>query len=111
MKTVICEKPGRLEVIERPKPEAAPSRKYALISIVDARIGFPGPGFHKRETTLLASRHAMPVDFGSVLDARRAGKIPASVPNPYRLESGSLSETFPRLLEPEAGVIKALVVC
>jgi 2-desacetyl-2-hydroxyethyl bacteriochlorophyllide A dehydrogenase len=108
---VVFDATGNARAMERGLAFVAHGGKYVLISIVDARIGFSDPEFHKRETTLLASRNATPADFETVLNAMRAGKIPTSVLNTHRLELGSLPETFPKLLEPEAGVIKALVVC
>jgi len=46
-----------------------------------------------------------------VLDAMRAGKIPTEALNTHRLTLAELPETFPKLLDPNAGVIKALVAC
>jgi threonine dehydrogenase-like Zn-dependent dehydrogenase len=42
MKTVICEQPGRLEVVERPKPEAAPGDVLIRVK----RIGVCGTDLH-----------------------------------------------------------------
>jgi threonine dehydrogenase-like Zn-dependent dehydrogenase len=49
--------------------------------------------------------------FETVLDAMRAGKIPTAALNTHMVELGNLPDEFPKLLKPDAGVIKALVAC
>jgi 2-desacetyl-2-hydroxyethyl bacteriochlorophyllide A dehydrogenase len=102
---------GNVKAMERGLQFVAHGGKYVLISIVRDRISFADPEFHKRETTLLASRNATPDDFETVLDAMRAGKIPTSALNTHTLSLSDLPSTFPTLLDPAAGVIKALVQC
>lgn len=102
---------GNVKAMERGLQFVAHGGKYVLISIVSDRISFADPEFHKRETTLLASRNATVADFETVLDAMRAGKIPTTALNTHVLELGNLPAEFPRLLDPNAGVIKALVAC
>lgn len=82
---------------------------YVLVSIVQGDIGFADPEFHKRETTLLASRNATVQDFRDVLDAMRAGRVPVKALNTHRAGLDALVEALPRWSAPEAGVIKALV--
>jgi threonine dehydrogenase-like Zn-dependent dehydrogenase len=79
--------------------------------IVSDRISFADPEFHKRETTLLASRNATPDDFETVLKAMRAGLIPTAALNTHTLKLSDLPSEFSKLLDPSAGVIKALVEC
>jgi 2-desacetyl-2-hydroxyethyl bacteriochlorophyllide A dehydrogenase len=82
---------------------------YVLLSIVLGEIGFSDPEFHKRETTLLASRNATREDFEHVLASMRAGHVPTAALGTHR---GSLVEVptlVPGWSRPEAGVIKALV--
>jgi 2-desacetyl-2-hydroxyethyl bacteriochlorophyllide A dehydrogenase len=82
---------------------------YVLLGIVLGEIGFSDPEFHKRETTLLASRNATREDFEHVLASMRAGHVPTQALASHR---GSLAEVpalVPGWSRPEAGVIKALV--
>ncbi|HEX7932782.1 MAG TPA: zinc-binding alcohol dehydrogenase family protein [Paraburkholderia sp.] len=108
---VVFDATGNIKAMERGLQFVAHGGKYVLISIVNDRISFADPEFHKRETTLLASRNATVADFETVLDAMRAGKIPTAALNTHVLELGNLPAEFPRLLDPNAGVIKALVAC
>lgn len=82
---------------------------YLLLSIVRDAVSFPDPEFHKRETTLFASRNATREDFVTVLDTMRTGLVPlaalASHHGPLR-EAPSL---IPLWSKPETGVIKGIV--
>ncbi len=60
--------------------------------------------------TLLGSRNATTEDFSTVLDAMRAGLIPPSL-NTHRLALADVPTQFQNLLDPSAGVIKAIVEC
>jgi 2-desacetyl-2-hydroxyethyl bacteriochlorophyllide A dehydrogenase len=108
---VVFDATGNVKAMERGLEFVAHGGKYVLISIVRDRISFADPEFHKRETTLLASRNATPADFETVLDAMRAGKIPTSALNTHTLALSDLPLEFSKLLDPNAGVIKALVEC
>jgi hypothetical protein len=46
-----------------------------------------------------------------VLAAMRAGLIPTAALNTHTLKLSDLPDEFPKLLDPSAGVIKALVEC
>lgn len=108
---VVFDATGNIKAMERGLDFVAHGGKYVLISIVRDRLSFSDPEFHKRETTLLASRNATPADFETVLEAMRAGRVPTDALNTHRLALAELPDEFPKLLDPNAGVIKALVAC
>jgi len=85
--------------------------RYVLISIVQARIAFSDPEFHKREATLLSSRNATVQDFDTVIDAMRAGQVPDQALATHRIPLTDVPRDFARLLDPAEGVIKAIVEC
>lgn len=82
---------------------------YVLVSIVKGDISFTDSEFHKRETTLLASRNATRDDFTDVIDAMRQGVVPMDDLTTHRAPLSELPEALPFWCKPEAGVIKALV--
>jgi len=108
---VVFDATGNAEAMQRGFAFIAHGGKYVLISIVKDAITFSDPEFHKREATLLASRNATLEDFETVLDAMRAGKIPDAALNTHRLQLSRLPDDFATLLEPSAGVVKAIVEC
>ena len=107
---VVFDATGNPKAMERGFRFVAHGGTYVLISVVGADITFSDPEFHKREMTLLGSRNATAEDFGTVLDAMRAGLIPPGL-NTHRLALADVPARFKDLLDPAAGVIKAIVEC
>ena len=107
---VVFDATGNPAAMERGFGFVAHGGTYVLISIVGARISFSDPEFHKREMTLMGSRNATTEDFATVLDAMRAGRIPQTL-NTHRLALSDVPTRFQDLLDPKAGVIKAIVEC
>ncbi|WP_428376497.1 zinc-binding alcohol dehydrogenase family protein [Lichenicoccus sp.] len=83
--------------------------RYVLLSVVREEIGFPDPAFHARETTLLASRNALPEDFTEVVTRMREGSIPVAALRTHHARLDDAAAQFPGWLRPEAGVIKATI--
>ncbi|KDR34812.1 zinc-binding dehydrogenase, partial [Caballeronia grimmiae] len=108
---VVFDATGNPRAMERGFEFIAHGGKYVLVSIVPDRLSFADPEFHKREATLLASRNATPEDFETVLAAMRAGKVPTDALNTHRLTLNDVPEKFSTLLDPKAGVVKAIVEC
>ena len=82
---------------------------YVLVSVVREAIAFDDPEFHKRETTLLASRNALPEDFAEVFEAMLAGLVPTGAFLTHRARLEEAPGLFPVWLAPETGVIKAMI--
>jgi 2-desacetyl-2-hydroxyethyl bacteriochlorophyllide A dehydrogenase len=107
---VVFDATGNPQAMQRGFKFVAHGGSYVLISVVGANITFSDPEFHKREMTLLGSRNATTEDFTTVLDAMRAGLIPPTL-NTHRLALADVPTQFQNLLDPSAGVIKAIVEC
>lgn len=107
---VVFDATGNAAAMERGFRFVAHAGTYVLISVVSADITFNDPEFHKRETTLLGSRNATSEDFETVLQAMREGRIPAGL-NTHRMALADVPARFPGLLDPGAGVVKALIEC
>ncbi|MBV8662123.1 MAG: dehydrogenase, partial [Hyphomicrobiales bacterium] len=82
---------------------------YVLVSIVLGDITFADPEFHKRETTLLSSRNATRTDFDEVLAMLRSGRIPTARLNTHRGSLEDAPKHFAQWLQPDSGVVKALI--
>lgn len=108
---VVFDATGNIDAMNRGFAFVAHGGKYTLISIVPGQVTFSDPEFHKRETTLLASRNATTADFETVLEAMRTGRIPDQALNTHRMRLADVPDAFPRLLEPGQTVVKALVEC
>jgi 2-desacetyl-2-hydroxyethyl bacteriochlorophyllide A dehydrogenase len=107
---VVFDATGSGAAMERGFRFVAHAGTYVLISVVQGNITFEDPEFHKRETTLLGSRNATNEDFATVLQVMREGRIPDGLNN-CRMALSDVPERFPALLDPNAGVVKAIVEC
>ncbi|BAF89277.1 zinc-binding dehydrogenase [Azorhizobium caulinodans ORS 571] len=106
---VVIDATGHAGAMQRGFGFVAHAGRYVLVSVVRQDITFSDPEFHKRETTLFASRNAQPDDFAEVVRQMEAGKVPTRALNTHR---GALSDApalFQEWLRPEAGVIKAIL--
>lgn len=83
--------------------------RFVLLSVVPDDLVFSDPELHKRETTLLASRNALPQDFAEVVSVMRAGGVPVQALNTHRASLADAQSEFPRWMTPQAGVIKAII--
>lgn len=99
---------GNPKAIERGFRFVAHAGTYVLVSIVASDITFSDPEFHKRETTLLGSRNATVADFEHVMAAMRAGHVPDALVT-HRMGLAEVPEKFSGLLDPAAGVVKAMI--
>jgi 2-desacetyl-2-hydroxyethyl bacteriochlorophyllide A dehydrogenase len=106
---VVFDATGNPQAMETGFGYVAHGGRYALISVVSADMRFSDPEFHKRETTLFACRNATLEDFGTVIDAMLAGKIPTAAFGTHRSTLSAVPETLPRWADPASGVIKAIV--
>jgi 2-desacetyl-2-hydroxyethyl bacteriochlorophyllide A dehydrogenase len=108
---VVFDATGNSKAMERGFQFIAHGGRYVLVSIVRDSITFGDTEFHKREATLLGSRNATAEDFETVVDAMRAGQIPDRALNTHRLALADVPARFSTLLDPAAGVVKAIVEC
>jgi 2-desacetyl-2-hydroxyethyl bacteriochlorophyllide A dehydrogenase len=84
---------------------------YVLVSVVDARIAFSDPDFHKREATLKASRNATAEDFARVHQCVVDGRIPTAALRTHHAPLSELPVMMPEWIRPESKVMKAIVEC
>jgi 2-desacetyl-2-hydroxyethyl bacteriochlorophyllide A dehydrogenase len=106
---LVIDATGNPASMERGFGYVAHGGAYVFLGIVQGDLTFSDPEFHKRETTLLASRNATREDFEAVLAAIRAGRVPTAALNTHRASLEELPDLFPEWMAPEAGVVKALV--
>ncbi len=106
---VVIDATGHLPSIQRGLSFVGHGGRYALLSIVQDDIAFPDPEFHKRETTLLASRNALPEDFAEVMRQIEAGRVPTAALATHRAPLDSTPDVMPVWSTPQAGVIKAIL--
>jgi 2-desacetyl-2-hydroxyethyl bacteriochlorophyllide A dehydrogenase len=83
--------------------------RLVFVGITTLEIAVPHPLMHRREMTLLASRNALAGDFTRIIKHIEDGQIDTRPWITHRTPFAGLIETFPSYLQPETGVIKAVV--
>jgi 2-desacetyl-2-hydroxyethyl bacteriochlorophyllide A dehydrogenase len=80
-----------------------------FVGLVRGELRFSDPEFHKRETTLLASRNATREDFEEVLAAIRSGAVQPARLITHRCVLAEAPDRFPAWIRPQTGVVKAMI--
>jgi alcohol dehydrogenase len=89
---------------------AAFTGRVVYVGITTTNLEFPhAPIFHRREITLLASRNALPADFGYIIGLMRAGKIDTDKWITHRITFDEVPARFVEFTRPETGAIKAVI--
>jgi 2-desacetyl-2-hydroxyethyl bacteriochlorophyllide A dehydrogenase len=84
--------------------------RLVYVGITQQEVTFPhAPIMHRRELTLLASRNALPEDFGRIIGLIEDGNIDTRPWITHHAAFDEMIEAFPGWLNPESGVIKAMV--
>ncbi len=80
-----------------------------MVGLQKVDITFSHPDFRKREATLMSSRNATREDFNDVITSIKNGLIDPSTYITHRVQFGDVKMNFTSLLDPETGMIKAMV--
>jgi alcohol dehydrogenase len=84
--------------------------RLVYVGITQQEVTFPhAPIMHRRELTLLASRNALPDDFTRIIRLIEDGKINTQPWITHHAAFDEMIAAFPNWLNPESGVIKAMV--
>jgi 2-desacetyl-2-hydroxyethyl bacteriochlorophyllide A dehydrogenase len=107
--TVVFDATGNAQSMTSAFRYGANSGKLVYVGLVQSDITFHDPEFHRREMTLLASRNATGSDFKEVIAALESGRINIKPWITHRSSPDRFIQEFPTWLEPERGVVKAML--
>jgi alcohol dehydrogenase len=83
--------------------------RLVYVGITTEEVKFRHPTFHRPEGTLLCSRNALSPDFGNIIRLIEDGTIDTRPWITHRTAFDDLIGVFPSYLQPETGVVKAVV--
>ncbi|MCW1912054.1 zinc-binding alcohol dehydrogenase family protein [Luteolibacter sp. GHJ8] len=84
--------------------------RVVYVGITTQELKFPhAPVFHRRELTLMASRNALPADFGKIIGLIGKGKIDTDAWITHRLGFDDVPTGFARFTDPKVGAIKVII--
>jgi len=99
---------GSLAAMAQSLHHVAHGGTLVLVGVAPGDLIFPDPEFHKRETTLIASRNALSADFDRVKQAIRDGSIPTSALHTHSLAAEEIPARIPDLIAQADHVLKAI---
>jgi 2-desacetyl-2-hydroxyethyl bacteriochlorophyllide A dehydrogenase len=109
MPVVVFDATGNRGAINQGFGYMAHGGRYILVGLQKGDIQVSHPEFHQRESALMSSRNATRADFDQVILAIVMGQVDPLEYLTHRLRIAQLDREFAQLLDPSAGVIKALV--
>lgn len=109
MPTVVIDATGNLKAINNSFQYMAHGARYILIGLQKGEICFSHPEFHKREATLMSSRNATRADFEHVISSMKMREVNPATYITHRVSFENVKDEFEEWLNPENGVIKAMV--
>jgi 2-desacetyl-2-hydroxyethyl bacteriochlorophyllide A dehydrogenase len=109
MPTVVIDATGSQKAINNAFQYMAHGARFVLIGLQKGEITFSHPEFHKREATLMSSRNATRQDFEHVIACMKNGSIDPKTYITHRVNFDEVKRDFASWLNPDTGVIKAMV--
>jgi 2-desacetyl-2-hydroxyethyl bacteriochlorophyllide A dehydrogenase len=107
--TVVFDATGNARSMMQAFNYTAHGGKLVFVGLFQGDVTFHDPDFHRRELTLLASRNATDDDFDRVIAALETGQIDLAPWITHRAPPAQIATEFPRWLQPESGVVKAML--
>lgn len=107
--TAVFDATGNARSMESALSYVAHSGRLIYVGLVKGNISFNDPEFHKREMSILSSRNANKENFIQVLHAIRCGHVDTGAFITHRSSFEGMIDTFDKWLNPDHGVIKAIV--
>jgi 2-desacetyl-2-hydroxyethyl bacteriochlorophyllide A dehydrogenase len=83
--------------------------RLTMVSLVQGDISFNDPEFHRKELTVLATRNSTATDFRRIISLIESGTADTTPWISHRTDFDEMIGEFPNWLDPEFGVIKAMV--
>jgi threonine dehydrogenase-like Zn-dependent dehydrogenase len=109
MPTAVFDATGSSRSMHQAFQYVAHGGKLIFVGLFRGEISFDDPFFHSHEMTLLASRNATAEDLDWVIQSLRNGHIKADGWITHRATPEQLVKDFHTWLQPETGVIKAML--
>lgn len=107
--TAVFEATGNAHSMMRSVQYVANGGRLVFVSLVQGDLTFRDAELHRRELSLLRSRNATGADFAWAVRMVEEGQIDLGPWITHRAPADAMIATFPEWLDPERGVIKAVV--
>lgn len=107
--TAVFDATGSKRALESGPDYMSHGGRYVLVGLSKGELTFTHPKIHAKETTLMCSRNATFDDFRWVKETLESGKFPTGKFITHSVPFTEMIANFDSWLQPETGVIKAMV--
>ncbi len=107
--TTVFDATGNRDSMQADFSLVAHGGRLVFVGLFSGDVTFNDPNFHRRELTLFATRNSTAADFGRIIGLMEAGRVDAAPWITHRASFDTIVDRFPAWLNPDAGVVKALV--
>ncbi len=107
--TAVFDATGSVDSMRKSLSYLAHGGRLVYVGLVQADFALPDSEFHRRETTLLASRNSVAADFTRIIGLIESGQLDTSPWITHRCPAASVPEEFSRWLDPAQCCLKAIV--
>lgn len=107
--TLVFDATGNSDSMHNAFRYLAPTGKLVFVGLFIGDVTFHDPDFHRRELTILATRNSTANDFRNIIRLIETGEIDTTPWITHQADAEDMIEAFPTWLQPETGVIKAVV--
>ena len=104
----VFEATGSLDSMGQSLAYVAAGGTLVFVGVAPGEVVFSDPEFHKRETTLVASRNALATDFERVMVAMKAGLVPTAALQSHSFPAEETPTRLPELVADADHVLKAI---
>lgn len=109
MATAVFDATGHKGALETGHQYMSHGGRYILVGLSKGELSFQHPAIHAKETTLMCSRNATLEDFEKVIEILESGAFPIDSFVTHTVPFTQMIDHFESWLDPEMGVIKAMV--
>jgi threonine dehydrogenase-like Zn-dependent dehydrogenase len=109
MPTAVFDATGNPQSMQAAFNFPAHGGRLIFVGLFQGEVTFDDPNFHRRELTLLSSRNATSEDFRYVIALMESGAVDTTPWITHRASPGTLLQEFPAWLQPQSGVVKAML--
>lgn len=107
--TAVFDATGNVNSMNSAFQYVANGGRLTLVGLVQDNITFYDPEFHRREITLLATRNSQTKDFRRIITLMESGAVDTRPWITHQAGFEDMIGAFPTWLEPDQGVVKAMM--
>jgi 2-desacetyl-2-hydroxyethyl bacteriochlorophyllide A dehydrogenase len=107
--TLVIDATGNSQSMMRCFDLVAAAGRIVFVGLFQGDVTFNDPNFHRREMSLLATRNAVGEDFRRIIGMIEAGVVDTTPWITHRAPAAKIVESVNQWIDPNSGVLKAVV--